>query len=227
MARTAQLGVYVLLLTGCAAFTAPRLTVGRVNSAAWKRFSTPEGPGAAGEQPEAAAPVAVADPLAGLPDGLDIDGLFGDELEMLSPLEDEVEELFTAEEIEAMEPLDDGKTPVSDAPPGWIRNKMAVTETSSKYKRHETDSGSAEFQVATMTERIKYLTEHARRHPKDNHSRRGLIALVSKRKRLLNYLTKEKPEVVEPLCKDLGIRFKPAGRIMTRAEKYSAFKARK
>uniref|UniRef100_A0A7S1XRX6 30S ribosomal protein S15 n=1 Tax=Phaeomonas parva TaxID=124430 RepID=A0A7S1XRX6_9STRA len=170
---------------------------------------------------------APADPLAGLPDGLDIDGLFGEDLEMLSPLEDEPEELFTAEEIAAMEPVDDGKGEVSDAPPGWWSNKQAINAATEKFKKHEKDTGSAEFQIAKLSARITYMTEHAKRHPKDHHSRRGLITMVNKRRRLLNYLNKTDPEAVERITSELGIRFKAAGRIMTRAERYAAFKPRK
>lgn len=57
-----------------------------------------------------------------------------------------------------------------------------------KYRTHETDTGSPEVQVALITERIGYLTEHFKTHVKDHHSRRGLLRLVSKRRRLLNYL---------------------------------------
>ena len=59
-----------------------------------------------------------------------------------------------------------------------------------KYKVHPTDTGSPEVQVALLTERIGYLTEHFKTHVKDHHSRRGLLRMVSKRRRLLNYLKK-------------------------------------
>ncbi len=57
-----------------------------------------------------------------------------------------------------------------------------------KYRTHESDTGSPEVQIALLTERIGYLTEHFKTHVKDHHSRRGLLRLVSKRRRLLNYL---------------------------------------
>jgi small subunit ribosomal protein S15 len=62
------------------------------------------------------------------------------------------------------------------------------TELIGKFKTHEADTGSPEVQIALLTERISYLTEHFKTHVKDHHSRRGLLRLVSKRRRLLNYL---------------------------------------
>lgn len=73
---------------------------------------------------------------------------------------------------------------------------MAVTkerraEIVQSFGRSENDSGSPETQIALITERLATLTDHFDKHPKDNHSRRGLLRLVSQRKRLLNYLLKE------------------------------------
>lgn len=59
-----------------------------------------------------------------------------------------------------------------------------------KFRTHESDTGSPEVQIALLTERISYLTEHFKTHAKDHHSRRGLLKMVSKRRRLLNYLKK-------------------------------------
>jgi small subunit ribosomal protein S15 len=64
------------------------------------------------------------------------------------------------------------------------------SELIEKFRTHETDTGSPEIQIALLTERIGYLTEHFKTHVKDHHSRRGLLKLVSKRRRLLNYLKK-------------------------------------
>jgi small subunit ribosomal protein S15 len=64
------------------------------------------------------------------------------------------------------------------------------TELIGKFRTHESDTGSPEVQIALLTERISYLTEHFKTHAKDHHSRRGLLKLVSKRRRLLNYLKK-------------------------------------
>ena len=66
----------------------------------------------------------------------------------------------------------------------------AKTSTITKFRTHETDTGSPEVQIALLTERISYLTEHFKTHAKDHHSRRGLLKMVSKRRRLLSYLKK-------------------------------------
>jgi small subunit ribosomal protein S15 len=75
-----------------------------------------------------------------------------------------------------------------------------------KYGRSENDTGSAEVQVALMTERINELTEHLRTHVKDHHSRRGLLMLVGKRRRLLRYLERSDVERYRTLVADLGLR---------------------
>ena len=75
-----------------------------------------------------------------------------------------------------------------------------------KYGRDKNDTGSPEVQVALLTERIKYLTEHFKSHKKDFHSRRGLLMLVGKRRRLLDYLMKKDLEKYRTIIKDLGIR---------------------
>lgn len=75
-----------------------------------------------------------------------------------------------------------------------------------KYRTHEKDTGSPEVQVALLTERIKNLTEHFKIHTKDFHSRRGLIKLVSKRRRLLDYLKLKDFNRYQKVISDLGIR---------------------
>jgi len=75
-----------------------------------------------------------------------------------------------------------------------------------EFKIHETDTGSPEVQIAILTERIKNLTEHFKTHGKDHHSRRGLLMLVSKRKRLLEYLSKTGIERYRALIARLGLR---------------------
>jgi small subunit ribosomal protein S15 len=79
-------------------------------------------------------------------------------------------------------------------------------EIVAKYRRHEKDTGSPEVQIALLTERIQYLTEHFKVHPKDHHSRRGLLMLVSQRRRLLDYLRKVSVERYRALIQALGIR---------------------
>ena len=73
-------------------------------------------------------------------------------------------------------------------------------------KLHESDTGSPEVQIAILTERITYLTEHFKIHKKDHHSRRGLIILVARRRRLLDYLKSRSPERYKTLIASLGIR---------------------
>ena len=79
-------------------------------------------------------------------------------------------------------------------------------ELVSKYKRHEKDTGSPGVQVALLTERIAYLTEHFKTHKKDHHSRRGLLKLVGQRRRLLDYLRSIDQGRYKTLIDQLGIR---------------------
>ena len=74
------------------------------------------------------------------------------------------------------------------------------------YRVHSTDTGSPEVQVALLTDRITYLTEHFKTHAQDHHSRRGLLLLVGKRRRLLDYLKREHPERYRVLIQKLGLR---------------------
>jgi len=76
----------------------------------------------------------------------------------------------------------------------------------SEYKTHDKDTGSPEVQIALLTERIKGLTEHLRRFPKDNHSRRGLLKLVGQRRRLLAYLIKKDNTRYRAVIGRLGLR---------------------
>ncbi len=75
-----------------------------------------------------------------------------------------------------------------------------------KYQLHENDRGSAPVQIALLTARINDLTEHFRQHPKDHHSRRGLLMMVGKRRRLLEYLRKTDLDRYRQLIDDLGLR---------------------
>ena len=85
-------------------------------------------------------------------------------------------------------------------------SKERKAELVAKYGKGEKDSGSAEVQVALLTERIKGLTEHMKVHPKDFHTRRGLLMLVGKRRRLLSYIKARNIEEYRTLIKSLGIR---------------------
>lgn len=75
-----------------------------------------------------------------------------------------------------------------------------------KYQIHESDRGSTPVQVALLTARINELNEHFQEHPKDHHSRRGLLQMVGKRRRLLDYLRGKDLEAYRALIKDLGLR---------------------
>ena len=75
-----------------------------------------------------------------------------------------------------------------------------------KYQLHEKDRGSARVQIALLTERINYLTDHFQKHHKDHHSRRGLLKMVGQRRRLLGYLQKTDLEQYRALIADLGLR---------------------
>lgn len=75
-----------------------------------------------------------------------------------------------------------------------------------RHKLHEKDSGSPEVQIALLTERITYLTDHFKVHKKDHHSRRGLLRLVGRRRRLLDYLKANKIDRYRAIVKELGLR---------------------
>lgn len=112
-------------------------------------------------------------------------------------------------------------------PPAWYALEQSMAETQAKYRMNENDTGSPEFQVAGMTERITYLTKHLQQHPKDFSTRRGLVALVNKRRRLLNYLSREDENRYVEIVNGLGIRHKAPGRVETRDDKYSRFPRQK
>jgi small subunit ribosomal protein S15 len=84
--------------------------------------------------------------------------------------------------------------------------KEAKIEIIGQYKTHSTDTGSPEVQVALLTQRINGLTEHFKSHVKDNHSRRGLLKLVSQRRRLLDYLRGKDADRYREVINRLGIR---------------------
>ncbi len=84
--------------------------------------------------------------------------------------------------------------------------KERKQEIINTYKRDEKDTGSPEVQVALLTERIKELTEHLKVHQKDNHSRRGLLKMIGKRRNLLNYLSKKDINRYRELIKRLELR---------------------
>ena len=79
-------------------------------------------------------------------------------------------------------------------------------EIINQYRRDEKDTGSSEVQINLLTERINELTEHLKVHKKDNHSRRGMLKMVGKRRNLLNYLAKKDEESYKALVEKLGLR---------------------
>lgn len=84
--------------------------------------------------------------------------------------------------------------------------KERKQEVINTYKREEKDTGSPEVQIALLTERINELTEHLKVHKKDNHSRRGLLKMVGKRRNLLNYLAKKDVNIYREIVEKLGLR---------------------
>jgi small subunit ribosomal protein S15 len=89
--------------------------------------------------------------------------------------------------------------------------RMALTKEQKqqiigRYKLHDLDSGSPEVQIALLTEKITYLTDHFRIHKSDHHSRRGLLRMVGQRRRLLDYLKNTEVERYRKIVKELGLR---------------------
>ena len=87
---------------------------------------------------------------------------------------------------------------------GFVQEKKK--EIIGQFKIHEKDTGSSEVQIAILSERIRYLTEHFKVHKRDHHSRRGLLKLVGQRRRLLNYLKENKIERYRMIIDKLGLR---------------------
>ena len=84
-----------------------------------------------------------------------------------------------------------------------VEKKSEIIE---KFKTHDTDTGSSEVQIALLSDRITYLTEHFKVHKKDHHSRRGLLKLVGQRRRLLQYLKQRDVAKYRTIIQELGIR---------------------
>ena len=86
---------------------------------------------------------------------------------------------------------------------------MALQKASTieKYQAHGTDTGSTRVQVAILTDRINYLTDHFRAHKKDHHGRRGLLKMVGKRRRLLDYMRRTDLAGYRQIIQDLGLRY--------------------
>ena len=138
--------------------------------------------------------------------------------------EDEPEDiLFEASDIEDGE---DGLGEEDDTPASFL-SQQRIAALRLAHRRHDKDTGSPEFQVAGMTERISHLTQHLKEHPKDFSTRRGLVALVNKRRRLLNYLYRENEQAYADIVSGLGIRHKVPGAIPSKEDTYGRFPAQK
>jgi small subunit ribosomal protein S15 len=85
-------------------------------------------------------------------------------------------------------------------------DKEQKTTLIQSFARHEGDTGSPEVQIALLSNRINYLTEHLKTHKHDEHSRRGLLKLVGQRRRQLNYLAKRNPDSYREMLEKLGLR---------------------
>lgn len=85
-------------------------------------------------------------------------------------------------------------------------SKEQKQEIIGRHKLHDLDSGSPEVQIALLTERIRQLTEHFKLHSTDHHSRRGLLKMVGRRRKLLDYLRDNKQDSYKSLVKELGLR---------------------
>ena len=86
------------------------------------------------------------------------------------------------------------------------QSAVKKNEIIEKFKTHDSDTGSSEVQIALLTDRIQYLTEHFKTHQKDHHSRQGLLKLVGQRRSLLDYLKKKDIQKYRTLIQELGIR---------------------
>lgn len=122
---------------------------------------------------------------------------------------------------------DDDSEGAEDPTPARFLSEERIAELRERHRRHPTDTGSPEYQVAGMTERISHLTMHLKEHPKDFSTRRGLVALVNKRRRLLNYLFKKDEQRYVDIVGALGIRHKVPGRIPSRMDLYGRFPLQK
>ncbi len=122
---------------------------------------------------------------------LDVDD--GDRVSVID-IEDDTEYDFDESEI------------IPCSPPQPVINAQAIAATRLKFRLHENDSGSPEYQIATLTARIAYLTEHLKKNRKDYSSTRGLLKMVATRRRLLKYVKRQDPSRFDRLVKELNIR---------------------
>jgi len=147
----------------------------------------------------------------------------------LSTMDDEVStEEEPADYLLSASDLDDEEEGEGeDAIPASFLSAARIAELRVTHRRHDSDTGSPEFQVAGMTERIRHLTMHLKEHPKDFSTRRGLVALVNKRRRLLNYLYSEDEQRYVDIVGGLKIRHRVPGAIASKEDKYGRFPGQK
>jgi small subunit ribosomal protein S15 len=154
-----------------------------------------------------------------------IDGTLDDDLNDIDapPADDYILQLG---ELEKDEDDEEAGTQDDGQPPAWYASQQRMAENRAKFRRHDKDTGSPEYQIAGMTERINYLTGHLQTHPKDFSTRRGLVALVNKRRRLLNYLYGEDESRYSKITSELGIRHRAPG-LQSRETVYGRFNPQK
>ncbi len=85
-------------------------------------------------------------------------------------------------------------------------SKQQKSRATKDFKKHEKDTGSAEYQAALFTEKIKKLSSHLKKNPKDKHSRRGLLQMVQQRKKLLQYLSRKNEDIYKKITENLGLK---------------------
>lgn len=140
--------------------------------------------------------------------------------DMTTTSDDDIQEDYL---LEASDLLGDEGTTIDEAQPASYISAQRIAALRITHRRHEKDVGSPEYQVAGMTERISHLTSHLKLHPKDFSTRRGLVALVNKRRRLLNYLFISNKTKYVDIVGALGIRHKVPGAIPSKEDQYGEF----
>jgi small subunit ribosomal protein S15 len=108
--------------------------------------------------------------------------------------------------------------------PQAVINNGIIKEAVKKWQHHDNDYGSAEVQIAALSERVKYLTRHLLSNTHDNSAKRSLDLIVNQRRKLLNYLYDNNRPKADELIRELGIRFRPPGRAWDKEARYGAFK---
>jgi small subunit ribosomal protein S15 len=156
-------------------------------------------------------------------DDEDDEDMMGDDIDSPSP-EDYI---VNVGDLEGDNDQEDAGAEDDGEPPAWAKSQNRIQELRQQYRRHDKDTGSPEYQIAGMTERITYLTTHLQAHPKDFSTRRGLVALVNKRRRLLNYLYAEDVDRYKAIVSSLGIRHKAPGNVLDRVEQYGRYPPQK